>query len=455
MKEFQGDIYKKHSFQCSCGHVHESGIREVIIQSGGIDELPSLAKRICEGREVLIVTDVVIYEVIGREEKEKWEREGLNCIWQVFKTPVLPDEHALGSILAAMSKDTDLLVAFGAGSVTDLTRYVAAITGRPFIVIPTAMSHDGFFTDMALLLIGGMKSTLIGDVPAALLADTDIIKKAPPRMNIAGVGEMASKYTAVADWYAASLIRGDYYCGEIEELMTGAIEQAFAASDGVREGDTQSILSLTDSLYKSATGMNWYGSARCGAGAEHHLTHYWVMCHANRGEKPNMHGEEVGVGAIIILDMWEKMLSIDEKTFDVEKALDAMPSKKEWEENVRIGYGDAAEEAFKAQKNKTFDREERREEIRKILENLPAMREKFRFLPTYKELAARLKAAGAPYLPEHLHVTREELENSILYAKEVRSKYTSLWIADALGMLPELSKELADDMEALKSICLE
>ena len=118
---------------------------------------------------------------------------------------------------------------------------------------------------------------------------------------------------------------------------------------------------------------------------------------------------------------------------------------------VEKGYGEAAPEAFKAQKNKSFDRDARRQEIETILASLPKLREKYAsFLPDYKELAKKLKAAGAPYVPSQLHVTREELMDSVLYAKEVRSKYTSLWVADALGLLPELVVVLADDAEALE-----
>ena len=50
--------------------------------------------------------------------------------------------------------------------------------------------------------------------------------------------------------------------------------------------------------------MYWYGSARTGAGAEHHLTHYWVMRHNARGEKPNLHGAEAGVGSVLVCDLW-------------------------------------------------------------------------------------------------------------------------------------------------------
>ncbi len=105
-------------------------------------------------------------------------------------------------------------------------------------------------------------------------------------MNAAGLGEMAAKLTAISDWYAAHLIKGEHYCAEIENLMKEAIDQAFATSEGVSKGDPKALLSLTDALYKSAVDMNWYGSARTGAGAEHHLTHYWVMRHAARGQSP-------------------------------------------------------------------------------------------------------------------------------------------------------------------------
>jgi len=450
MAVFTGDIHKAHSFECTCGKIHSSPIGEALIGEGTLSGLPDMLERLGIGKRVLVVTDEIVYGIIGEKAKSLWEKGGLTLSWYVFKNPMLPDESALGQVLVASGKDTDAFVALGGGSVTDVTRYVAFKLGKPLIPVPTAITHDGFFTDMALLLIGGMKTTVICEPPAAFLADMDIIRHAPPRMNAAGVGEMAAKQTAIADWYAAHLIRGEHYCAEIERLMREAINQAFASSEGVSKGDPAALLSLTDALYKSAVDMNWYGSARTGAGAEHHLTHYWVMRHAARGVRPNMHGAEVGVGTVLVIDMWKRMLAIDEKTFDVEKAVAAMPSREEWAKMVEKGYGPSAPEAFKAQKNKSFDRNDRREEIKWILSVLPALREKFSFLPDYKEMAKRLKAAGAPFVPSQLHVTREELIDSVLYAKEVRSKYTSLWIADALGLLPEFSVALADDAEALE-----
>ncbi len=110
-----------------------------------------------------------------------------------------------------------------------------------------------------------------------------------------------------------------------------------------------------------------------------------------------------------------------------------MPNRDEWVKMVEKGYGPSAPEAFKAQKNKSFDKSERQEEIKRILAALPALREKLSFLPDYRDLAKRLKDAGAPFVPSQLHVTREELTDSVLYAKEVRSKYTSLWIAGRSG----------------------
>lgn len=451
MKAFTGDIHKAHSFLCPvCGHEHVSTIGKALIGDGALAGLPGMIAELGFGTKVLIVTDEIVYGLVGEQAKKLWESGGLNLSWHVFKTPMLPNEQAIGEVFVEAASHPDVFVALGGGSVCDVTRYVAFRLGKPLIPVPTAITHDGFFTDMALLLIGGMKTTVVCTPPAAFLADIDIIRKAPARMNAAGLGEMASKLTALADWYAASLVKGDWYCEETFQLMQEAIDQAFAASEGIASGDPQALLSLTDALYKSAVDMSWYGSARTGAGAEHHLTHYWVMRHAARGEKPNMHGAEVGVGAVLVIDMWKRILAIDEHHFDIDKAVAAMLTKEQWEEHVKKGYGDAAPEAFKAQKDKSFSREERRGEIERILKALPELRKKFVYLPDYKEFAARLKEAGAPCVPSQLHVTREELMDSVLYAKEVRSKYTSLWIADALGLLPELSTALADDAEELE-----
>ncbi len=451
MSVFTGDIHKKHSFHCPCGMTHSSPIGMTVIREGAIDSLPEVLEHLQLGKNVLVVTDSMVYDIIGKQAVEMWERAGLNIQKTIFPLPLIPDEKALGVVMVAATKDIDAIVCLGGGSITDICRYVATRLGKPHIPVPTAITHDGFFTDMALLIIGGMKTTLSCDPPTAVIADMSVIRNAPLRMNAAGLGEMAAKQTAVMDWYAASLVHGELFCPETEALMLGAIRQAFASSDGIAQRDPAALNSLTDALYKSAVDMYWYGSARTGAGAEHHLTHYWVMRHNNRGEKPNLHGAEVGVGTVLVLDMWQRMLAIDEKTFDVEAAVAKMPTREQWEEMVKKGYGEAAPEAFKAQKNKSFDRDARRKEIELILASLPKLREKYAsFLPTYKELARKLKAAGAPYVPSQLHVTREELMDSVLYAKEVRSKYTSLWIADALGLLPEMAVALADDAEALE-----
>jgi glycerol-1-phosphate dehydrogenase [NAD(P)+] len=447
---FTGDIHKKHSFECPCSMTHASPIEEMVIGPGVIRNLPAVIEHLGIGKNVLVVSDTVVMNIAGKRVIQNWENAGLSVTTHVFRLPLVPDEHALGSVLIAASPGCDCIVGLGGGSITDIVRYVASRLGIPHIPVPTAMTHDGFFTDMALLIVDGIKTTIMADPPAAVIADLEIISGAPGRMNAAGLGEMSSKVTALADWYAASVIRGELYCTEVERLMREAVDQAFAAAEGISRGDLTALGSVTDALYKSAVDMYWYGSARTGAGAEHHLTHYWVMRHNLRGVEPNLHGEEVGVASVLVLDMWERILAIDETTFDRDAAVAGMQSRREWEAAVRKGYGDAAGGILRTQKNKSFDPEERRNEIQAILNALPRLRNKFAdFLPSWGEQAQRLKAAGAPYTPAQLHVTREEIIDSVLYAKEQRSKYTSLWVADALGLLPELSVALADDAQKL------
>lgn len=447
---FKGDIYKKHYFRCPCSMTHRFPIGETVIDNGALASLPAVAERLNLGRHVLVVTDSVVLDIMGKSAMEMWREGGLHVSGYVLQSPLIPDERALGSVLIATDESVDFLVALGGGSVTDVVRYVATRLGRPYIPIPSAITMDGFFTDIALLIIGGMKTTIKTHPPASVIVDMRFIAQAPIRMNASGLGEMASKISSIADWYAASLVNGELYCDEVERLMCQAIGQAFGASSGIAKRDMLALKNLADALYKSAITMYWYGSARPAAGAEHHLTHYWVMRHNARGLAPGMHGQEVGVGAVLILDLWERMLAINETTFDIEAALASMPTREQWIQTVEEAYGEAASEVFKAQQEKTFDKGVRKKEIQAILTALPLLRRKFaEFLPSYKQLARQLKEAGAPYVPVQLNVTREELIDSVLYAKEVRNKYTSLWIADALGLLPEMAEALANDAEAL------
>lgn len=59
------------------------------------------------------------------------------------------DRHAIKIVENNMEEDIDLILAVGAGTIHDISRYIAHNYKVPFISVPTAASGDGFVTTVA------------------------------------------------------------------------------------------------------------------------------------------------------------------------------------------------------------------------------------------------------------------------------------------------------------------
>ena len=88
----------------------------------------------------------------------------------------------------------------GGGRPIDIAKQAGFNKNIPFISIPTAASHDGFGSARASIRRDGRKTSMQAIPPIAVVADTEIISKAPKRLLGAGVGDIISNQTAVLDW---------------------------------------------------------------------------------------------------------------------------------------------------------------------------------------------------------------------------------------------------------------
>ena len=70
------------------------------------------------------------------------------------------DRQAIRIVENNMEEDIDLILAVGAGTIHDISRYVAYTYKIPFISVPTAASGDGFVTTVATMISDGVKKTV-------------------------------------------------------------------------------------------------------------------------------------------------------------------------------------------------------------------------------------------------------------------------------------------------------
>ncbi|MBE6614447.1 MAG: sn-glycerol-1-phosphate dehydrogenase [Ruminococcaceae bacterium] len=202
----------------------------------------------------------------------------------------------------------DVLIACGSGSLHDITRYCANAAGLPFVSYPTAASVDGFMSGIAAMTWYGQKLSFASTPPAAVFADPRISAEAPARLTASGVGDVLGKYTSLFDWHLSHLLTGEYECPTIVALTEAALDGVL---DALQNRENISVQDYTcrvlEALLVSGLAMQLTGNSRPASAAEHHMSHLWEMAVIN-GETEALHGEQVAVGTLAVMDTYKAAL---------------------------------------------------------------------------------------------------------------------------------------------------
>ena len=367
-------------YSCACGKSHKVDIQAIRVGSGVIQELPGILRDL-GASHIFLVTDNYTYEAAGRQVEQLLDQAGQAYHKRVFQTetPLVPNEYALGSVLAAMTSQDDMLLAVGSGTLNDVTKYVSARTGVPYVIAATAPSMDGYASTVAPTILDGFKTTLPAVYPAAIVADVDILKDAPMPMLTAGFGDIIGKFTSLADWRLSHQLNGEYYCPEVAGVIEAAVETCAANAQALAQREPQAIQAVTEALILSGLAMGMVGVSRPASGAEHQMAHYWEMDALRRGEEHPLHGNAVGVGTVLAASLYEMAVEFLTQGF-------AAPDKG--------------------------------------------------------QILACLQAAGSCADPKELGIRRELCLESLLHAMELRDRFTVQKLLEQKGKLSLCAQEL-------------
>ncbi len=297
------------SFNCSCGKTHRLDIRKITIGSNVISELPSILEDF-KRKKIYILSDNNTWKAAG--EKVYHTLKGNH--FDVFSTMIergknilIPDEKAVGEMFMGLPSDTGMIISVGSGTLNDMAKYMSSRTGIPYTIICTAPSMDGYASSGAPLMNGGRKISYTATLPYAIVGDTEVMKKAPMKMILAGYGDIIGKLTALADWKLSHEITGEYYCETIVKLVQKAIDKVVATRFDLANRDEDAVLYLIEALILTGVAMGLIGVSRPASGAEHMLSHYWEMAVIAAGKNPELHGIKVGIATPIIAKIFDEM----------------------------------------------------------------------------------------------------------------------------------------------------
>ena len=156
--------------ECSCGKSHKCDIEYIFIEKNAIERLSVLCKSYSN---ILIVADENTYKAAGKKTEKALEGKNIKKVMFSGKTVLIPDERAIETVRAELD-GVDIIIGVGSGVIQDLCKYVSFFAKIPYIIVATAPSMDGYASDGAAMILGGMKETVKAGLPKAIIADVSV-----------------------------------------------------------------------------------------------------------------------------------------------------------------------------------------------------------------------------------------------------------------------------------------
>lgn len=432
---FKINDFLHRTFECSCGRKHSVGIEKIIIENGAINKVPEVLKDFGFKR-AYCVADTNTNATLESLE-DIFDKTSISYVSHVFvrNGDLVPDEAAVGEFVIHMDKSADVLVAIGTGVLNDLCKYMSYKLNIPYIIIATAPSMDGFASDGSALIIDNLKTTLQTTMPKAIIGDVEILKSAPEQMIMAGFGDMLGKYSALNDWKLSNIINDEYYCSTIVKMVELSLESCIKNIKGLLNRSDEALKNLMEGLVLCGIAMSFTGNSRPASGSEHHLAHFWEMMFLFEGREPVLHGIKVGINTLTT-NVIREQLSNEKPDFEqIRKEAHDFDHKK-WLEDVNKIYSKAAPGIIKLDREVRINSlDERQKRLNKIEDNWETIVKTLKEVPPTEEIQKVLKAVGLPVRAEEVGVDTVTVKQGLVYAKEVRARYTVLQLLWDLGLL--------------------
>jgi glycerol-1-phosphate dehydrogenase [NAD(P)+] len=383
-----------------------------------------------------IVADVNTDHALGR----KLEAMLFSAGFDVHKVllhghEIIADVERVYQVMLALDGSQRILIAVGAGTITDITRFVSHRLGLPFISTPSAPSVDGFASIGAPMLIDGVKISLPTHAPAAIFADLNVLSDAPRAMIAAGFADILGKFTSVADFRLGHLLYDERYDAEIAQRTYTVAKVCEDHVEAISQASPESIHLLMHALVESGLIILDFGDSASASGAEHHMSHFWEMMLLREGRPALLHGAKVGVATVMIADLYAQIraLSRAEAADRLEAA--ALPEKGVELAAIRNAFGAEAEAvarnhaAFLDMTPDAYDTIKRC-----ILDRWDEIQVIAAQVPPPDEIARLLTVVGGPTTAAELGLTDAEAALALDNGHYLRNRFTVRKLARVLGL---------------------
>jgi glycerol-1-phosphate dehydrogenase [NAD(P)+] len=257
---------------------------------------------------VAFISGETVRERTQVSSQESMREAGLNEYkWFVAADATVNEAEKLA--IALKGYDPDVIIGQGGGRSVDLAKMTAYSLGKSFISVPTSASHDGISSPFVSMRGSDKPYSIKAKTPIGVLADVELMSKAPPRLMISGCGDLVGKITAVKDWELARDEVNEYYGTYAANLAYLSAKIILDEGYNLVKDNLYGLRTVVEALISAGVASCIAGSSRPCSGSEHLFSHAVEYV---AGKNSGLHGERVGIGTIMMAKLhgldWENIV---------------------------------------------------------------------------------------------------------------------------------------------------
>ena len=192
--------------------------------------------------------------------------------------------------------EVDHLVGIGGGVTMDVTKYIAWKTGTPLVLVPSIVSVDASVTNTVAIRRNGTVEYDGFVVADPIVADLDLIARAPARLNRAGVGDLLSIQTGRFDWALGAKAGTIAFDARVDAAAHRVLEALYLAADEVAAVSDVAL----EHIIRAYVAVNALLLDVGHSGPEEGSEHYFGYAAEALTGRSFVHGELIGLGTVLM-----------------------------------------------------------------------------------------------------------------------------------------------------------
>lgn len=183
----------------------------------------------------------------------------------------------------------------GGGSACDAAKMAVWLLGGRLVLMPSIVSVDAAFTAAVGVRVEHHVRYVGMVYPDYLLIDFDLLRRSPKRLNIAGIGDILSIFTALPDWRLGRDVTGEKYSDSMAAESAGLLARLMAGAGEIRDCSNVGLKLISDLYYAEVALCDAHGNSRPEEGSEH----YFAYCLESLTHRPYIHGELISMAVVL------------------------------------------------------------------------------------------------------------------------------------------------------------